>query len=175
MGEIGGQFETEREVASRLRRLRGQADERVGPDRQQQLTMRAVRLPPSIRKARPALLCPRLRGTLKIPQEATTLTTPRTMIRNSRGPLAAIFLAVAMLTAAGCSSIPKIDQLPGLSEMRATSPDGQKCYDFCAHSQANCKFMCPKSIGICHDDCEIDSKICLFDCPDLERAPAGLY
>jgi len=33
----------------------------------------------------------------------------------------------------------------------------------------SCKHMCPKSEGLCQEDCVIDTKYCLRDCPELLR------
>ena len=84
--------------------------------------------------------------------------------------------AVAALLAAlgGCAytaaGIAAADPRPGLADVRVLGPKGQKCFDFCAQSEASCKGMCPGgSHGECRMDCEADSRECLSDCPELQR------
>lgn len=84
-------------------------------------------------------------------------------------------------SAGGCSQnilaspFRPIDSKPGLADVRVLGPKGQQCYDFCAVSHSNCHDMCPRTSNHedydCADDCVSDSKVCLEDCPELQRPP----
>jgi hypothetical protein len=66
----------------------------------------------------------------------------------------------------------ELDTRPALGDVRPLGPQGQKCFDFCATSEAACKHMCPMSeVGECRDDCVTDTKNCLEECPELWRPP----
>lgn len=93
-------------------------------------------------------------------------------------PMLSISRAAALLlvasAAAGCAytaaGIAAADPRPGLADVRVLGPKGQKCFDFCAQSEASCKGMCPGGThGECPLDCEADSRECLSDCPELQR------
>ncbi|HXC50595.1 MAG TPA: hypothetical protein VN634_06925 [Candidatus Limnocylindrales bacterium] len=84
--------------------------------------------------------------------------------------------AIVAVSITGCSmKMPHdyMDEKPGLGDVRVLGPKGQKCYDFCATSHANCDEMCPRTSNHedydCADDCLSDSKVCLEDCPELQR------
>jgi len=98
--------------------------------------------------------------------------------RKTRLPkmLAAVVAAGALVAAAGCTmpnSHVLTQSMPGLADVRVLGPKGQKCYDFCAVSHAECQHMCPHTSKHedfdCADDCETDVKHCLAGCPELQR------
>lgn len=85
-----------------------------------------------------------------------------------------LLLAAALTTLGGCAwtaaGRAAADPRPGLADVRVLGPKGQKCFDFCAQSEASCKGMCPGGThGECDLDCEADSRECLTDCPELQR------
>jgi hypothetical protein len=84
--------------------------------------------------------------------------------------LAAPFLFVALLGGtAGCMTQNDLVKLPTLHDVEPTGPEGKKCYDRCSHVEATCRHMCPKFGQLCFDDCVMDTKFCLYDCPQLRR------
>jgi hypothetical protein len=94
---------------------------------------------------------------------------------------AGAILVSAMVAAAcgGCVFMNQYytDSMPGLADVRVMGPQGQKCYDSCAVSHANCQHMCPRTEYRekfdCADDCVTDSKLCLDGCPELQRPIAA--
>ena len=76
--------------------------------------------------------------------------------------------AIAAMTA-GCPTQKQLARMPGLGDVTPLGPAGKKCYDFCAQSKVQCDTMCPHGGDICPDDCITESKVCLEDCPDLQR------
>jgi len=87
----------------------------------------------------------------------------------TRAALALAVLAFASLTATGCASQKDLLAMPGLADMSATGPKGKKCYDKCSHAEFSCKGICPGTEGLCQEDCELDTKFCLRDCPELQN------
>jgi hypothetical protein len=78
--------------------------------------------------------------------------------------------AVASLCLAGCPTQKELAKMPTLSQVRPLGPKGQECYDFCAQAEVACKDMCPGGThGDCPDDCVRDTKMCLKDCPEMQR------
>jgi hypothetical protein len=59
--------------------------------------------------------------------------------------------------------------MPGLADVTPIGPKGKQCYQYCAQAEAACREMCPRTGGLCADDCVIDTKQCLADCPELQR------
>ena len=121
--------------------------------------------------ARP-LLCRLCRGTLEPLQENTMPIAARRQNSNARRLVAAPVLASFLLgltILGGCSTHTSTDDLPGLGEVMPTGPKGKKCFDVCAHAHVACDEMCPASIGICQEECTVESKECLVDCPELQR------
>lgn len=99
------------------------------------------------------------------------MTAPRRN-SNTRRLLAAPVFASILLSLSilgGCSAQLSPDELPGLGEVTPTGPKGKKCFDVCAHAHVACDEMCPASIGICQEECTVESKECLVDCPELQR------
>jgi hypothetical protein len=78
-------------------------------------------------------------------------------------------LAAVALLASGCPTQEQLAHMPGLGDVTPLGPDGKKCYDHCAQLKVHCDHMCPNSMGICREDCVTESKICLKDCPELQR------
>lgn len=81
---------------------------------------------------------------------------------------AAVLLAVAA-TACGCVTQNELMRMPTLKDVEPTGPEGRACYQRCSQIEAACRHMCPKNGDLCFDDCEIDTKYCLFECPELRR------
>lgn len=68
-----------------------------------------------------------------------------------------------------CTSAKQLAMLPGLPDLRATSPAGKACYQRCAMVKMDCNHMCPGEGSDCKDECVRSSKLCLANCPDLVR------
>jgi hypothetical protein len=118
--------------------------------------------------AREGLLSSRHEGNLGPSQEDTLPMTSRIPSARLRTALAAVLLTVTALAAAGCTmSQEDLLKLPTLADVSPTGPKGKKCYDRCAQSEVACKHMCPHNEGLCDDDCVMDTKFCLRDCPEL--------
>jgi len=94
--------------------------------------------------------------------------TPAFRVPRASLAAASLLLAASALFG-GCTSQTDPRLLPGLADLVATGPAGRKCYEHCALYRSTCKSMCPTAVGECQRDCEIDSKHCLVDCPELKR------
>jgi hypothetical protein len=113
-------------------------------------------------------------------KRAASASKERHVQRTRTGSARIVLAAGVMAIAAGCAAVQQsftkmpgmgeLDTRPGLADVRPLGARGQKCYDFCATSEASCKHMCPTSeVGECRDDCVTDTKNCLEECPDLWR------
>lgn len=118
---------------------------------------------------RATLLSRSHRCNLNLSQEDKPKMTSGTFMARTRAALAIAVLAFATVSTTGCASQQELLAMPGLADMSATGPKGKKCYDKCAHAEFSCKGICPKSLGLCQEDCELDSKFCLRDCPELKN------
>lgn len=95
--------------------------------------------------------------------------TSRLPAARMRNVFATALLAVAVLTATGCSSEKELIAMPTLVDVTPVGPKGQKCFEHCAQAEVSCRHMCPKSEGLCQQDCVLDTKYCLYDCPELRN------
>jgi len=91
--------------------------------------------------------------------------------RQARRFALATALGAATLLAGCATTREQLLAQPGLKDVRPIGAKGQKCYDFCSQAEVSCRHMCPRHsfVGDCEEDCEIDTKGCLADCPEMWR------